>query len=283
MYRFWNDTKTVLLMAGLMGLCLAVGYLLGGQSAMIGALAVGATINIVALFFSDKIALATMHAQPVSRQDDPALWNMVENLSQRAGLPMPGVYVSPAQAPNAFATGRSPRHSVVCVTQGLRQMLSDRELEGVIAHELSHIQHRDMLIGTVAAIIAGAITWLAHMAMFFGGRDDRDRNPIVALLLLILAPLAAAMIQMAVSRSREYEADREGAELSGSPRGLASALGKLASANRHIPLPVNEAQRHLFIVAPLAGGGVTKLFMTHPPIEERIQRLMEMDRQMPLR
>jgi heat shock protein HtpX len=252
-----------------------VGYLLGGREALLPALAIGAAMNFFAFFFSDKIALATMRAVEISQEDDPGLWQTVARLAGRAGLPMPRVYVSPAAAPNAFATGRGPRHSAVCVTQGLRQMLSRDELEGVIAHELSHIKHRDILISTIAAIVAGAVSWLTYL-VFWGG-SDRRANPLVALLLMVLAPLAAALIQMAISRSREFEADRLGAELAGTGRGLARALQKLEAASRRIPLRVPDAQSNMFIVAPLTGGDMAKLFRTHPPTEERIARLRAMD------
>jgi heat shock protein HtpX len=235
-------------------------------------------MNFFVYFFSDKIALSTMRAQEISREEDPELWAMVERLADRANLPMPRVYMSPAQAPNAFATGRNPRHSAVCVTQGLRQMLNREELEGVIAHELSHVKHRDVLISTVAAIMAGAISWVAYIALWGGG--NRRSNPIVALLLLIFAPLAAGMIRMAISRSREFDADRFGAELAGSGRGLANSLRKLDAANKRIPLHVPDAQSSLFIVAPLTGSDLRKLFSTHPPTEERVARLMEMDRRL---
>ena len=272
MYRIINNLKTTILMSLLMGLCLAIGYLLGGRSALFPALLIGTGMNLFAYFFSDKIALATMRATQISRQQDPLLWDAVERLSQRAGLPMPRVYVSPAYAPNAFATGRGPRHSAVCVTQGLRQILSYEELEGVIAHELSHIKHRDILISTIASVIAGAITWITYI-VFWGG-SNRRTNPLVALLLVILAPIAAALIQMAISRSREFEADRLGAKLAGTGNGLARALQKLESANRQIPLRVPDGQSNMFIVAPLTGSDLSKLFRTHPPTEERIARLM---------
>jgi len=276
MYAIWNNLKTTLLMAALMGLCLGVGFLIGGQSALIPALAIGGVMNVLAYFFSDKIALATMRARRVSRDDDPALWEMVRMLSERAGLPMPAVYISPAAAPNAFATGRNPRHSAVCVTAGLRKILNDEELAGVVAHELSHVQHRDILISTVAAVIGGAISVLAYIAIFAGGDDDR--NPLVGLLLLIFGPMAAGLIQMAISRSREYEADRRGAELVGSPRGLARALEKLAHGSSRIPLAVPETQSNMFIVAPFTGKKMAKMFMTHPPVEDRVRRLMAMER-----
>jgi heat shock protein HtpX len=263
-------------MGSLMGLCLGVGYLIGGQIGIFYAFIVGGVMNLVAFFFSDKIALATMQATQISPEDDPALWAMVERLSQRAGLPMPRVYISPAAAPNAFATGRGPRHAAVCVTAGLRQMLNDDELQGVIAHELSHVKNRDILISTIAAIMAGAISSLTYMALW--GHDDRRSNPLIALLLMILAPIAAMLIQLAISRSREFEADRSGAELVGDPRGLARSLQKLESANRRIPLPVPDAQSSLFIVQPLTGSNVARLFRTHPPTEERVARLMAMER-----
>ena len=276
MGRLWNGFKTTVLMGSLMGLCLGVGYLLGGRIGIIYAFFFGGLMNLVAYFFSDKIALATMRAAQISPDDDPALWGMVEQLSQRAGLPMPRVYISPAAAPNAFATGRGPRHSAVCVTAGLRQMLSDDELRGVIAHELSHVKNRDILISTIAAILAGAISSITYMAMW--GNDDRRSNPLIALLLMILAPMAAMLIQLAISRSREFEADRSGAELVGDPRGLARSLQKLDAANQRIPLPVPDAQSSLFIVQPLTGSSVAKLFSTHPPTEERVARLLAMER-----
>ena len=272
MYKIWNNFKTGLLLSLLMGLCLAIGYLLGGQAALLPALIIGGALNFFAFFFSDKIALATMRARQISRPEDPMLWDTVQELTERAGLPMPRVYISPAPAPNAFATGRGPHHSAVCVTEGLRQMLSREELEGVIAHELSHIKHRDILISTVAAVVAGAITWVTYLVFWGGG--SRRTNPLVALVLLILAPLAAALIQMAISRSREFEADRSGADLAGSGRGLAGALQKLEMANKRIPLRVPDGQSNMFIVAPLTGSDMAKLFRTHPPTEERIARLL---------
>ena len=274
MYKIWNNFKTTLLLSLLMGLCLSVGYLLGGQAALFPALMIGAGMNFFAFFFSDKIALATMRATQISRPEDPVLWDTVQELAERAGLPMPKVYISPAPAPNAFATGRGPHHSAVCVTSGLRQMLSHEELEGVIAHELSHIKHRDILISTIAAVVAGVVTWVTYLFFWDGG--NRRTNPLVVLLLLILAPFAAALIQMAISRSREFEADRLGAKLAGTGHGLARALQKLETASRRIPLRVPDAQSNMFIVAPLTGSEMAKLFRTHPPTEERIARLMDM-------
>jgi heat shock protein HtpX len=277
MTRFVNNFKTTLLMGSLMGLCLLIGYLIGGPNAMIFAFVFGGALNLIAFFFSDKIALATMHAQEIGPNDDPALWRIVEELSQRAGLPMPRVYISPAAAPNAFATGRGPSHSAVCVTAGLRQMLTDSELRGVLGHELSHVKNRDVLISTIAAIMAGAITMLSRFVFFGGGDDDRRGNPLIAILMLVLAPIAALIIQMAISRSREYEADRAGAELSQDPESLARSLLKLESGNQRIPLPVPDAQSSLFIVQPLTGNSIGKLFSTHPPTEERVARLREME------
>jgi len=277
-HRFLNNFKTTVLMAGLMGLCMAIGYAIGGPNAMLPALIIGGIMNFLAFFFSDKIALATMRAVPVSRKDDPELYDIVQSLADNAGLPMPAVYVSPAAAPNAFATGRNPRHSAVCVTAGLRRMLSSDELAGVIAHELAHIKNRDILISTIAAVMAGAISWLSYMMMFSGGRGRRDGgHPLLGLLLMILAPLAAMLIQMAIGRSREYEADRMGASLVRSGRPLANALQKLDSASRQIPLPVPDSQSNMFIVAPLTGSDMAKLFMTHPPVKDRIARLMKYD------
>jgi heat shock protein HtpX len=279
MRSIWNGTKTAVLMAALMGLCLAIGYVLGHgrPQIMLIALIIGGVMNFVAFFFSDKIALMTMRAHEIKRSDDPSLWDTVERLCNQARLPMPRVYISPAAAPNAFATGRNPHNSAVCVTEGLRRMLNEKELAGVIAHELSHVKNRDILIGTIAATIGGAISYLSYMAFWFGGgrRDDRG-NPLVALLILILAPIAATLIQLAISRSREYQADASGAELTGEPEGLAQALEKLAAASSRIPLPVNNAQANMFIVAPLTGQNMAALFMTHPPIKKRIARLMEM-------
>ncbi|MGN6371175.1 MAG: zinc metalloprotease HtpX [Phycisphaerae bacterium] len=276
-----NGFKTALLLGLMMGLCLAVGYVFGREQGMLIGLIFGGGMSVVSYFYSDKLALAGAGARPVAREEAPELYGIVERLSQRAGLPMPRVYYSPEQAPNAFATGRNPAHGVVCVTAGLMQMMTPAELEGVIGHELSHIRHRDILISTIAAVMAGAITYAAHIMMWFGGGGrDRD-NPlgIVGVLLsIILAPIAAGLIQMAISRSREYAADASGAELAGGPEGLISALKKLAVANERIPMNVNPATSPLYIVMPLAGEsrGLMDLFRTHPPTEKRIAKLIEM-------
>jgi len=278
---FVNGLKTAVLLGLLMALCLGVGYVFGREQGMLIGLVFGGGMSLVSYFFSDKIALASVGAQPVSREQAPELYEMVERLSQRAGLPMPRLYFSPEQAPNAFATGRNPRNGVVCVTAGLMNMMSGKELEGVLGHELSHIKHRDILISTVAAIIAGAITYCAHMMMWFGGGGrDRD-NPLGiagVLLSILLAPIAAGLIQMAISRSREYAADASGAQLAGGPEGLIGALRKLEVANKQIPMNVSPAESHMFIVMPLTGEsrGLLDLFRTHPPTEKRIANLIKM-------
>jgi heat shock protein HtpX len=276
----WNNFKTTILMGSLFGLCIGLGYLLGNgrPGIMLMALLLGGAMNFIAYFFSDKIALMTMQAKQITRNDDPELWDAVQQLSKQANIPMPKVYISPAAAPNAFATGRNPHHSTVCVTDGLRRILNQDELAGVIAHELAHVKNRDILISTVAAMIAGAITYLAHIAFFMGGRRNNREggNPLVAILMMVLAPLAAMLIQLAISRSREYQADKAGAELSGSPKSLASALGKLAHSSSRIPLNVSNAQSNMFIVQPLTGREMASLFMTHPPISKRIERLLAM-------
>ena len=276
----WNNFRTTRRLSGLMGLCLAVGYLVGGRAALFPAFAIGAGMNLLAYFFSDKIALATMRAVQIGPHDDPALWQIAQTLAGRAGLPMPRVYISPAPAPNAFATGRNPKHSAVCVTQGLRQMLSRDELEGVIAHELSHIKHRDILISTIAAVIAGAISWLTYL-VFWGGSDRRS-NPLVALVLMILAPLAAGLLQMAISRSREFEADRGAAELLGNGHNLANALERIEVLAARKPMMVAPAQAQAYIHNPLSElrrgrtAGMARMFSTHPATEERIARLRAM-------
>ncbi len=276
MTRFVNNVKTTLLLALIMGLALAIGSFWGPNGLVIGFL-FGGLMNVVAYFWSDKIALATMRAQQVTERDAPRLFRIVKDLSSRAGLPMPRVYVCPQQAPNAFATGRNPKHAAVAVTAGLMNLLNDRELRGVIGHELAHVKHRDILISSVAATIAGAITALAYMgrfALLFGGRGDRDSgNALGALLMLIVAPIAAVLIQAAISRSREYNADHHGAELAGDPRDLASALQRLQAYNKRIPMAVNPSHANMFIVQPLSGQDVLSLFSTHPPTEKRVAKL----------
>jgi heat shock protein HtpX len=273
-----NTFKTALLLTALTLFLLFMGQIFGGQRGLVLAFAFAILMNGVSYFFSDKIALAMYRAQPVTREQLPRAYQVVERLTQRMGIPMPKMYVIPTDSPNAFATGRNPNHASVAMTEGILNLLNDEELEGVLAHELGHVRNRDILISSVAATLAGAITMLARFGFFFGGmgdRDDRDRGGgFVALLMLILAPLAATLIQLAVSRSREYQADATGAALTGNPYALASALRKLDASSKRIPLPASPSTAHLFIVAPFLGGmSFANLFSTHPPIAKRIERL----------
>jgi heat shock protein HtpX len=276
-----NTFKTAFLLTVLTLFIIFIGRVLGGQQGMILAFFMAAIMNFVSYFFSDKIALSMYRAQPVTREQLPRVYNVVERLAQRNGLPMPKIYVIPTDSPNAFATGRNPSHASVAVTEGILNLLTDEELEGVLAHELSHVRNRDILISSIAATLAGAITILARMAgwgmMFggYGGRDDRDRGGggIGALLMIILAPLAAMLIQLAVSRAREYQADESGAHMTGNPYGLASALKKLDTYSKRVPMVATPSTAHLFIVQPLLGMNFASLFSTHPPIEKRIERL----------
>ena len=273
--KLYNNLKTGLFLGLLTGLILAAGALIGGQQGVIIALFSAAAMNFFGYFFSDKIALMTMRAQQVGPEHP--LYQIVQQLTARAGLPMPRVYVSPAAAPNAFATGRSPRHAAVCATEGLLAMLDRDEVAGVMAHELAHVKHRDILIQSVAATIAGAISVLAYGMMYggYGRRSRDDYHPLVGLLLLILGPLAAGLIQMAISRSREFNADKAGAEYLGDPMPLARALEKIHAGNRQIPLEVNPAFNSMFIAEP---GSLMKsvgnLFQTHPPLEARLMNLI---------
>ena len=270
--------KTTLLLATLTGLFLVVGEALGGRQGMTIALVLAAAMNFVSLFWSDKIVLSMYRARPVGPAEAPELHAVVEKLAMKAGIPMPRLYIIPDAALNAFATGRSPSHAAVAATEGILRALNRDELEGVLAHELSHVINRDTLTSTVAATLAGAITWLAHMAYFLPVGRDRDDgpNPLVALLTVLLAPFAAMLIQLAVSRSREYEADASGARLVGHPEGLAGALSKLQAAAERIPMrAADPATAHLFIVNPLSGRSLAGLFSTHPPLEKRIERLMD--------
>ena len=276
MFRLVNNLKTGMLLAALMALFIYAGHLIGGRQGMVIALVLGGGMNIVAYFLSDKIALASMRAKPVTEAEAPELVGMVRELAQKAGLPMPRVYVCPQQAPNAFATGRNPSNAVVAVTQGILQILSYDELRGVIGHELAHIKHRDILIQSIAATIAGAITALGYLLWFVPmGGDNRRGNPLAALAMIILAPLAAGLIQMAISRRREYNADSFGAELAGDPRHLAGALMKLHNYNKQIPMKVPlDSQKSMFIVQPFSGRDVTDLFNTHPKLEDRLKALI---------
>lgn len=275
-----NTFKTAFLLTALTLLLLMIGRAFGGQNGMAIALALAVVMNFVAYFFSDKIALATYRAQPVTREQLPRVYGVVERLTQKIGIPMPKIYVIPTDSPNAFATGRNPQHASVAVTQGILNLLNDEELEGVLAHELGHVNNRDILISSIAATIAGAITMLANMGKWamifggFGGRDERDRGGgLAALFMLIVAPIAAMLIQLAVSRSREYQADASGAHYTGNPYALASALRKLDAYSRRIPMLASPSTAHLFIIQPLLGVNLGSLFSTHPPIAKRIERL----------
>jgi len=276
MTALWNNTKTAVLLALMFALILFAGSFFGRGGVTI-AFMIAAVGSFVSYFFSDKIALSAMRAQQVGPDDAPDLYTMVERLSKNAGLPMPRVYICPQQAPNAFATGRNPKNAAVAVTQGAMRLLSYDELEGVMAHELAHVKNRDTLISTVAATVAGALNYLGWMFMFGGG--NRDVHPLVMIALIIAAPIAAAIIQMAISRSREYVADHDGAAIAGSPHGLANALRKLESHAKRVPMQ-NEmpTNNHMFIVQPLSGHGksLAGLFSTHPATEKRIAKLMEM-------
>jgi heat shock protein HtpX len=271
-----NMLKTVLLMTVLTAALVLVGGWVGGEGGALVALIVAGAMNFGSYFFSDKIVLRMYRAREVTRAEAPVLYEVVESLSRRAGLPVPRVAIIPGQQPNAFATGRNPEHAVVAATEGILQILDRDEIEGVMAHELAHVRHRDMLISSVAATLAGAIMVLARFGLFFGG-GDRDRGGgALALLVVILAPIAAMIIQAAISRSREFAADAGGAEISGKPRALASALQKLEATAKRVPLQGNPATAHMFIVHPFRGGGIGKLFSTHPPTEERVERLLQM-------
>lgn len=277
-----NIFKTAALMTGLTLILLWAGNAFGGQSGMTIALMFALVMNVGSYWFSDKIVLKMYKAQEVSEAEAPELYSMVRRLSQKAELPMPKVYIINQDQPNAFATGRNPDHSAIAVTTGIMNILSREELEGVVGHELAHIQNRDILIGTVAATIAGAIGYLAHMAqwaMFFGGGDDEEGgNPIIMFAMMFIASIAAMLVQMAISRSREYAADSTGARIAGNSMYLSGALKKLHMASQRIPMKAQPATAHMFIVNPLSGGKVAKLFSTHPPMEERIARLENMGR-----
>ncbi|MET0691387.1 MAG: zinc metalloprotease HtpX [Candidatus Binatia bacterium] len=286
-----NGFRTTILLAALTALVVWIGQMVGGPNGAVLALVMAGVMNFFSYWFSDKIVLKMYGAQEISANDDPELYGVVRELAGRAGLPMPRVYVIPEETPNAFATGRNPEHAAVAVTQGIRRILDKRELAGVLGHELSHVKHRDILISSIAATLAGAISYLAYMAqwaaIFGGGSRDREEggsNIFSLLFMMIVAPIAAMLIQMAVSRSREYMADEGGAKVSGDPLALASALRKLEMGAQNIPLQVSNATAnstaHMFIVNPLSAGGFAKLFSTHPPMEERIARLEAMAKDM---
>ncbi len=273
-----NTVRTILLMTVLTVVLVLAGGAIGGRGGALFALILAGVMNLGSYWFSDKIVIKMYRGREVT---SGILYEVVQELALRGNLPMPKVFILPQPTPNAFATGRNPEHAVVAATEGILQILSREELRGVMAHELSHVRHRDILIGSVAATLAGAITYLANMAqwalIFGGGRDDDDGNPIGMILMMVLAPIAAMLVQMAISRSREYEADKGGAKLAGNPHDLANALRKLEAANSRAPMPhVNEATAHMFIVNPLRGDGLRSLFSTHPPVAERIRRLENM-------
>jgi heat shock protein HtpX len=279
-----NNIKTLFLLVTLTLVLVWAGGALGGKQGMTIALIFALAMNFISYWFSDKIVLKMYRAKQVTEAEAPELYSIVRSLVQKAGMPMPKVYIMNQDQPNAFATGRNPKHAAVAVTTGILRILTREELQGVIGHELAHIKHRDILIGTIAATIAGAISYLAQMAqwaMIFGGHrgdDDDGGSPIAAFVMMIVGPIAAMIIQMAISRSREYAADSGGAEIAGNPRYLAGALRKLHMASQQIPMHANPATSHMFIVKPFSGRGFLKLFSTHPPIEERIARLESMSR-----
>jgi len=281
-----NGLKTTLLLGGLTGLLLGLGQIFGGTNGLLFGFGFAVLTNVISYFFSDKIALSMYHAQPVTSEQNPDIWRRVypitERLCERMNLPVPKLWVIPEHSPNAFATGRNPSHSSVAFTVGLLELMNDFEVEGVLAHELSHVRNRDILTSSIAATVAGAITMLARFAIFLpiggGNRDDEDRgtNPIVGLFMMILAPIAALLIQMAISRTREFAADASAAKFSGTPDGLISGLRKLDGWSKQIPLDASPATAHMFIVQPFSGGGFMKLFSTHPPTEERVAALSDL-------
>ncbi len=281
----WNNLKTTLLLAILTGLFLAIGELWGGEQGIVIALVLAAVMNFISYFFSDKIALKTSHAQPISREEAPRLYQIVERLAAKANIPVPKIYLIPTDSPNAFATGRNPRHASVAVTRGILDLCNDEEIEGVLAHELGHVRNRDILTSAVVATVAGAITMIGRMVFWAemfgfgggGGRRDGEGGALSALAMMIIAPLAAMLIQLAISRSREYEADATGARITGNPQALASALEKIDQWSKRVPMKVSPSMAHLYIAQPFTGRQMfARLFSTHPPIQKRIERLLEM-------
>ena len=278
----WNNFKTTILLAGLTGVFLAIGGLWGGDRGLVFALVLAGVMNLGAYFFSDKIALSSSGAQPISREEDPRIYQIVERLAGKAGIPVPKIYKIPTNSPNAFATGRSPNHASVAVTQGILELCDDEEIEGVLAHELGHVKNRDILTSAIVATIAGAITLIARLVFWGemfgfggGGGSDREGGALSALAMMIVAPVAAILIQLAISRSREYEADSTGARITGNPQGLARALKKIDEWSKRVPMQVSPSMAHLFICQPLTGREMfSNLFSTHPPIKKRIERLI---------
>jgi heat shock protein HtpX len=274
--NFVAGLRTVLLMAALGGLLVAIGYAIGGIQVASGFLVLALIMNGVAYWFSDKIAIASARAKPISEEEEPRLYQMVRELTTRAGLPMPRLYMIPSDQPNAFATGRNPKHSAVAVTSGITKLLSEDELRGVISHELGHVRNRDILTQSIASAIGAMITWAAYLFLWFGGDDESPLSLIANLALVLLAPISASLIQLAISRQREYSADATGAQICGNPEALASALLRLEEGVKATPMQVNQATEPLYIVKPFSGGGFASLFSTHPPIEERVRRLRQM-------
>ncbi|HUZ46280.1 MAG TPA: zinc metalloprotease HtpX [Terriglobia bacterium] len=278
----WNNFKTTLLLASLTGVFLAIGELWGGERGVVLALVLAGVMNLGTYFFSDKIALSTSGAKPVSREEDPRIYQIVERLAAKAGIPVPKIYKVPTNSPNAFATGRNPNHASVAVTQGILEICDDEEIEGVLAHELGHVKNRDILTSAVVATVAGAITLIARIVFWGemfgfggGGGGDREGGALSALAMMIVAPLAAMLIQLAISRSREYEADATGARITGNPQGLARALKKIDEWSKRVPMQVSPSMAHLYICQPLTGREMfSTLFATHPPIKKRIERLI---------
>ena len=268
--------RTTILMAALGGLLVVIGYAVGGVSGASVFLGISLLLNLAFYWFSDRIALASARAKPISEQEAPQLYQIVRELTTRADLPMPRLYLIPSDQPNAFATGRSPKHSAVAVTAGITKLLSEDELRGVLSHELAHVRNRDILTQSVAAAIGSAITRLAYLLLWFGGDDNSPISLVANLALFLLAPIAASLIQLAISRQREYSADATGAQICGNPESLASALLRLEEGAKAMPMQVNQATEPLYIVKPFSGGGIASLFSTHPPIEERVRRLRQM-------
>jgi heat shock protein HtpX len=273
---FGATIRTTILLATLSGLLIAIGFAIGGIGTAAIFLVVSLLINLGSYFFSDKLALAMSRAKPIEESENPRLFQIVRELTTRAGLPMPRLYMIPQDQPNAFATGRNPKHSAVAVTRGITKLLSEDELRGVLAHELTHIRNRDILIQSVASAIGAAITYIAYMLLWFGGDDESPLGAVAGLALFLLAPISATIIQLAISRQREYAADAGGAEICGNPESLASALLRLEQGATAIPMKVNQAAEPLYIVKPFSSKGISGLFSTHPPIEERVKRLRQM-------
>ena len=274
--NFTAGLRTTILMAALGGLLVAIGYAIGGLGVAAGFLGIALLMNFFAYWFSDKLALASAGAKPVTEADRPELYAMVRELTTRADLPMPRLYVIPTDQPNAFATGRNPKHAAVAVTAGITKLLSDDELRGVLSHELAHVKNRDILTQSVASAIGSMITYMAYFFLWFGGEDDSPLSLVANLALILLAPISASLIQLAISRQREFSADATGAQFCGNPEALASALLRLEEGAKAMPMRVNQATEPLYIVKPFRGGGIASLFSTHPPIEERVRRLRQM-------